>query len=62
MSEPKTTWRVEHWYDVRQCWMPVGYPLETLEHAREHADGLNELFGNRRIIRIETREFVEEER
>lgn len=55
-SEPKTTWRVE-WLDVNERWRRCR-PCKTLEQLREQIDNLGsqQVF---RIVRIETREFVE---
>lgn len=63
MSEPKTTWRVEFSGDFSERW----YRGDEVHGSRRSAESqcrlINEKYACKtRIIRIETRESVEEER
>lgn len=60
MSEPKTTWRVE-WSNGDGRWLSMLRNYATRAQAESMANACRHL-ANVRIIRIETREFVEEER
>lgn len=65
VSETKTTWRVEWWMDYGGKWCDGGtrYSKDAALDLQRHAVA-NWWSGalKTRIIRIETREFVEEER